>query len=347
MDHLMLIPCALAVTLAAVSCGRQDSPAAPVSARKAAVSFIVGESGTVKGTVAGEGNRVESLDLLVFRASDGMLDTHERVSGNASSVQASVSAGRLVNWYLVANAPEGSLSGFRKEAHFLSAPTLLEHSSENTLVLYAAGRAVFTEGNHSVDAFLVRYASKISVRKVTVDWPEAFLTDTPCVLKTVAVLNAAGSTPYSGIPEALPPGEGGVWFNRSTVDASLPAGVKEFLVWDTGKAIPSATPVSCGIELYAMPNPCTEDLWASDVPWSVRRTRIALELTAGGCSNWYSIDLPSMEGNTHYCLQEVVIKGPGMGNPDEELVRTPIEFQVSVLPWSDNAVSPEFPVNND
>lgn len=329
-----------------VGCSKQRLATSPKTDRKVSVVFNIDGEAAVKGAVAGEGDRVESLDLMVYRVSDGMLEAYKRVDGGLQSLRASITADKPMRWYIVANAPASALDAFWEESSFLSAVTRLEDTGSTTMVMHAEGTDTFRTGENSVDTHLFRYASKVTVKDVTVDWLGDFSTVPSCRLQTVALVNAVGTTPYSGTPTALAPSAGGVWYNRSTVDATLTSPLDGLLVWKTGKDISSTSPVSCDIELYTMPNPSTADLWATDMPWSVRRTRVAVEIIIDGVPNWYAIDLPAMEGNTHYMVKNLVIKGPGMSSPDEKLVRTPVSFTLSVKPWGDEPHTPDFGVDD-
>lgn len=328
------------------SCGKQpEDPSAEGDQMRVPVRFdVVNRGAETRGAVSGEGDAVASLDLLVFRASDGMLDTYKRLTSGALSVEAEVTSGRSMHWWVVANAPSGVLAAFQEESVFLSALTRLEDTGSAAMVMHAEGTKTFTASANSVSSQLVRYASKVSLRDVTVEWLDAFAYAPTCRLQTVALVNAVGTTPYSGTPTA--PAASGAWFNRSSVETTLTAVQKVFLVWDTGLNIPSSATVTPAIELYAMPNPSTTVLWATDTPWSPRRTRMAVELVIDGVSNWYSVDMPAMEGNKHYQVSNLIIRGPGMPAPDMALERSSVSFTVNVVGWDDNSLAPVFGVDD-
>lgn len=309
-----------------VSCTEGDPEAFPAGERpggRVTVDFGL-ETPSVKGYFSGEEDAVHSLDLLVFRSSDGGLDA--RAHNEASnSITADVTEGEKMDWFIVANAPDGVLTYFRNEQEFLSSFCTLGQG----MTMFSSGSRTFSEESHSVSALLNRYACKVSMESIRVDWPGAL----PCLLEKVALLNAVGSCPWSGVPDS-----GGIWYNCSAVDTD--GYIRQMLVWEDGADIDTDEDAPVGAELYAMPNPSTGKDYG--LPWTPRCTRLAIELKSGGVSNWYSVDLPAMNCNCHYLVRNVVIKGPGTPEPDQELVRNGIACEISVLPWGTEETDVEF-----
>lgn len=283
------------------------------------------ETPGVKGYYSGEEDAVNSLDLLVFSRSDGKIDSRAR-AGHSTTVTAEVTEGKMMDWFIVANAPENALSSFTTEQEFLESRNLLGFG----MTMFASGSGTFSEYSHNVSAQLERYASKVSLERIAVDWPGSL----PCRLQTVALINAVGSCPWSGTPEA-----GTLWYNCSAVDAA--GHIRQMLVWEQGAVVDTEDAVDIGAELYTMPNPSTGTAYG--LPWSPRCTRLVLELvTSDGITNWYSVDLPPMECNCHYLVRSAVIKGPGAPGPDMETVRSGITCEISILPWGTEETDVEF-----
>ena len=275
-------------------------------------------------------DRVETLDLLVFRADDGMLDAHARTSASLR-VGSAVTAEIPLRWYVIANAPAAALDGYASEAEFLAGETFLGESA--SLTMHAAGNGVFHAGeNRSIQGIrLHRYACKVSIVELNVRWLGAFAQSPPCTLDRVALVNVRGSCPWSGTPTAE---AGDLWYNPSRIDAQA-SSVQELLVWDGPLPIPGPDPFPLDIPLYALPNPSSGDGRGGGA-WSPRKTRLCLRLTIDGIPNWYSADLPPMAGNRHYIVSSMIIDGPGSENPDDALVRTQISFLLQVQDWEDS-----------
>ena len=320
---MMLLAAALG--LAAACCkGPEKAP------DRVCVSFETLPPATTKGLSPEAEDRVETLDLLVFRADNGLLDAHARTAASYR-VSAAVSAGIPLHWHVIANAPGTALESYSDEGAFLSGETFLGESP--SLTMHAGGDGIFTAGEDRFipDIRLRRYACKISVRDICVNWLAAFAQSPSCTLDRAVLVNVRGSCPWSGIPTDRGTD---LWYNPSRVDPQE-ASVQELLSWEGLTAIPGPDPLRLDIPLYALPNPSSGD-GRGGGPWTPRRTRLCLRLTIDGIPNWYSADLPPMDGNWHYVISQLVIDGPGAENPDEAIVRTQISYRLQVQDWEDS-----------
>ena len=332
----------------AVGCVKQ--PGGPVADdSRVAVSFVTLPVGTKAGAVTDGGeSAVNSLDLLAFRRSTGVLDCYAHASGSGTTtVSARVTAGEALEWYLVANAPaSAALSAVSSRPAFLQAKTPLLHTTSSTMVMHASGTATFARNGGGapveVDGIeLVRYACKVSVGRISVPWLNAFDNPPSCFLDRAVLVNARGDCRWSGVPSA---GAGELWYNRS--EDAVPTGfLGRLLSWEGAETL-SATPKACPVVLYAMPNASDGDATAEMAPWTPRRTRLCLRLVIDGVPQWYPMDLPAMEGNTHYVVSELAVKGPGTLRPDMRMERTNIEFKINIVPWGENTIDGvEFPMD--
>ena len=260
---------------------------------------------------------INALDLYVFRAADGQLEA--RVSGDGNSpLEATVSRGREMRWYMIANAPEGRLPSCTREDAFLASTVLLEDG----FVMHGSGNVTFQENGTTVNAVLKRYICKVGIGSLTVDWADAL----PCSVETIALMNVQGSAPLSGTPADLP-----LRYNCGSIDDDLGDPLGQMLSASPGVTVESASPVNLGITLWCMPNPSEGNSYG--LPWTSRRTRVAVCLKVWGLENWYPIDLPAMKGNRYYLVDDIVIRGPGAAAPDMLPERIPATFTVKVLGW--------------
>lgn len=247
---------------------------------------------------------VQSLDLLVFR--NGQLDAYARVLGS-DVIEAEVSAGAELDWYVIANAPEG-LGEFRSESAFLETPFTF---TECPIPMHASGKDVFLDGeNHLSGIILQRYACMVTLEEVEVSWLSAFSHAPPCRLEGIGLLDARLRMLWSGA--ALPAADGD-WENR---------------IEPYSQELTDAEPVELGARFYSLPNPSAN-----------RPTRLALKLGIDGVTQWYVTPLPPMEANTHYCFSRIIVTGPGSPGPEFPLERHDLLSSVYVQPW-DNAQEP-------
>ena len=269
---------------------------------------------------------IRRLDLLVFRASDGLLEA--RASGDGSSpLEATVSRDREIDWYIIANAPQQRLSKCSNEEVFLDNTIMMEDG----FVMHCQGKTTLREDGTTITARLSRYICKVGVGSVTIDWADAL----PCRLDTIALMNVQGSSPVSGIPADLP-----VRYNCGTIDKGLGNRLAEMLTASPGVTIESVSPVNMDVSLWCMPNPSEGNSYG--MPWQNRRTRIAVCINVRGQDNWYPIDLPPMEGNKYFYVDNIVIKGPGAIAPDIRPERVPASFTVRILDWEEEITPAQF-----
>lgn len=305
MRRLIII---LALAFTAISCHRNEP--LHVCAHFTVTTASAGTKG-----FQDDDSKIDKLDLLVFRDSDGRLEA--RASGDGSSpLEVTVSRGRKMNWYIVANAPDGRIPFCTRESEFLETAILLEDG----FVMHSQGKTTFMESGSVITAAMSRYVCKVGIGRISIQWGDAL----PCRLETVALMNVQGSSPVSGIPADLP-----LRYNCGAIDTSLDG----LLSASPGIEIESSSPVNLGLSFWCMPNPSEGNSYS--LPWQPRRTRIALCIHAYGQDNWYPIDLPAMEGNRFYCVDDIVIKGPGASAPDTLPVRVTSTFTVRVLDWAE------------
>lgn len=317
------------------SCERE--PAAFAGDGRSTVSFVLGSTRTRAAVTPHEG-AVTSLDVLVFRSVEGTLDNAARVASvngeEVRSISVELTDGASLDWYVVANAPEGALS-FTSKAAFLEALTLLTQSTDRSLVMHGSGRLPSGPTEEPVRVALDRYSCKVTVSSVIVDWPEAFTMASSVALGRIVLVNVVGSTPWSGVPAAGEP-----WYNRMDVESGLPAVVEDMTVKDYGgAALSPGVAYDADSPLYCMPNPTANNVNSLNTPqWSPRDTRVAVEILLDGVPNWYPVDLPAMQCNHHYLINSLTVKGPGSAGPDYPVEREDIRFTVTVLPWDETTI---------
>ena len=270
---------------------------------------------------------IGTLDLLVFHP-DGRIGTYSRVHGD--EVRARVSTGSMMEWYLVANAPDGGLDGISSEQSLLSCLSRLSDNDPSEFVMAASGKQVFAAGDH-VDAELVRLPCKITLESFTPRFLEGSYSGCDVRMTGLFLLNVVGSCPYSMVPQA------GDWYNKMGVDVSLPQNVRDCIVKEFDIPL-SASRVDGPWSFYCMPNPVDNGIHSGTSPaWSPRNTRLVLELSIDGVKSWYPIDLPAMKCNHEYIVESLILLGEGSEHPDIPVTRRDIVFDVSVNPWENES----------
>lgn len=256
----------------------------------------------VKGGAWDDDCKVGTLDLLVFRSRDGRLLDRSSCTGNLP-LEACVPAGEPCRWYIVANA-----AGCIGDCTTLEEYMQTEFCLQDGPVMHAEGLETFRESGTTVEACLSRFACKVGLGSISVSWTDAL----PCTLETIALTNVLGTTTPGLSASTAKLNCGEVTEDLSGLIARYP-----------GLEIRDGEPVDLGTSLFCMPS---------------EGTRIALCITAQGHPNWYPIDLPPMEQNHCYLVDNVVINGPGAPGVDQPVERTQAEFSVRVTPWEEKAV---------
>ena len=330
-----------ALVVLAVSCSKGGGTEPVADGVRSTVSFTIGDDASTRASVTPYENAVSSLDVLCFRSGDGLYGNSNRVVAaegqTLSSISTELMEGVSYDWYVIANAPAGSL-GYTNRNAFLHGLTKLTDGTATSLVMMGSGTVLASEGNAPVPVALDRYACKVTVREVCVEWPDAFTAYSSVTLGRIALVNVVGTTPWSGVAEA-----GDLWYNRMGIDYSAPEYVRDLTVRQYGTALTEGVPADAESPLYCMPNPVVSNKNSKNAPeWSPRSTRVAVEILLDGFSSWYPVDLPAMVCNTHYVINRLTVKGPGSQGPDWPVERDDIQFTVTVEPWVDGDVVPVF-----
>ena len=85
------------------------------------------------------------------------------------------------------NAPAGALSYAPKNL-FLTGVTTLTDGTSSSLVMMGSGTVLASVGGAPVPVSLDRYACKVTVQEVCVDWPEAFASGSSVTLGRIALV---------------------------------------------------------------------------------------------------------------------------------------------------------------
>ncbi len=315
-------PFLLALTLTAVvsSCAKFDSSVRIGGEGK--VTFACGES--TRSVSDSDTDGIGTVDLLVFRKDDGFLESYSREEGNR--VTASVTTGLTYVYYVVANAPENILDRCATEDSFRRTAWALENIGTGVAMIGSGERRV--EGDETVAVSLDRIPSKVTLEGITPAFLEHGFKGADVRLERVFLINVNGTCPYYGSASA-----GSVWYNRLGME-SLPAAVSDCLVAESGKTLSGAGKIADVFSFICCPNPVNNGVTSFEVPqWSVRNTRLVIEISIDGVPNYYSVDMPAMSCNTNYIVRDAVLLGPGSADPDIPVARSSLSFSLIVNPW--------------
>ncbi|MBP5567494.1 MAG: hypothetical protein J6X57_08440 [Bacteroidales bacterium] len=253
----------------------------------------------------------ESLDLCAFRE-DGSLYAHARQNGD--TVSASLASGEPLTWWLIANAPEALLEDVVSLEQFRASKVSLEDNSRDSMVMTGYNRGIL-ESDSEKTIQMDRVLSKVCIGKLT----PVFLGDEEFAnvetrLERVFLLNAATTVFLDGTPSDAE------IRNSGRLDTNLSEALSDLLVCTPSLRLDGAGSIQLDKDLYCCPNPAGN-------------TKLVLELTIAGETDYYPITLPRMECNREYRVEEVELLGWGSLSPDVPVDRRALSFSILVNPW--------------
>ena len=249
---------------------------------------------------------VNDLQVFVFRGND--LDAYATVD-NAKELTLSCTAGEREVYALV-NAPD--YSAVPDKAALLAKVSELSANSLTNFEMVGSKSVTLPQAS-TVAIDVKRIASRVVLKKITRSFTSEALQALDFTVDAIYLINVAGNTSYDLTKAPA------TWYNVAKNNNELAS-----LLYDApASAIvngQSYTPVHT---FYGYPN----DL-------SVNTTRLVIETTLGSTKYYYPINLPAMESNKSYEIEEVKITRPGSDNPDEPVSFADASFSVNVIDWT-------------
>ena len=249
---------------------------------------------------------VNKLQVFVFRGDD--LDAYASVD-NAKELTLSCTAGEREVYALV-NAPD--YSAVPGKAALLAKVSELSANSLTNFEMVGSKSVTLPQAS-TVSIDVNRIASRVVLKKITRNFTSAALQSLDFTVDAIYLINVAGNTSYdlTKAPAA--------WYNVAENKNELAS-----LLYDAPASAvangQSYTPVHT---FYGYPN----DL-------SVNTTRLVIETTLGTTKYYYPINLPAMESNKSYEIEEVTITRPGSDDPDVPVSFADASFSINVIDWT-------------
>ena len=304
---------AFAAALAAlVACNKNDvAPMQPQNQPETLkpCELTVGVCGAMtKATAVTTENeaKVNNLQIFVFRGDD--LDAYASVD-NAKEITLSCTAGEREVYALV-NAPD--YSAVPGKAALLAKVSELSANSLTNFEMVGSKSVTLPQAS-TVSIDVNRIASRVVLKKITRNFTSAALQSLDFTIDAIYLINVAGNTNYdlTKAPAA--------WYNVAKNNNELAS-----LLYDApASAVANGQSYIPVHTFYGYPN----DL-------SVNTTRLVIETTLGTTKYYYPINLPAMESNKSYEIEEVTITRPGSDDPDEPVSFADASFSINVIDWT-------------
>lgn len=309
----------LTMIAACVSCCKSDYP---IHKNGGNVTFAC--NGGTKASSSSTIEDVKTLDLLIFRKDDGVLEYYTRVNGDEASVN--VTTGISYLYYVVANAPQNVLNHCATVSDFCQTVWPLSDISGG-IAMTGSGENKFKD-NDTVVVGLNRLPAKVTLEGITpLFLGKSFLGST-VKLERVYIINVNGSCLYCGTACS-----GSTWYNKLQTESLSPE-LTGYLIATPFKTISGPEKITDVFSFLCCPNPINNGVTSLTEPvWSERNTRLVIEISIDGVLNYYPIDMPSMACNTSYIVKDAILLGPGSSSPDIPVSRNSLSFSVTVNPW--------------
>lgn len=312
MKKNLLFIAALAAT-ALVSCQRENAPA---DGKPVEVNVTIQGTAPTRATEVqyADESRVENLQVYVFN--DGNLEDY-RNAGESMTAQLTATSGTRTVWALV-NAP--AISDITTEAELKSRVSLLSDNRKDAFVMTGSTTQELTDGG-TVPVTVKRIVSRVSIGKITTAYQYSLASES-LVINGIYLINVAADNNYAA------DGKPTTWVNQlghkdNTYDALLYDAVN-LKVNNGGSHTKEHV-------FYPYPNP-TETASYEDT-WNPRHTMLVVEVTFQGVKGYYPIELPVLERNKTYVIDELVVKHRPGDKPYKPLETGDATVQITVNDW--------------
>ena len=334
MKRTILILLGAALMASAVSCNKNDSPAAP-AAEKIRIVVDVEGSGNAETRVTGVTSnstsseaKVNSLQIFVFNGEQ--LDGYGSSSGSLTAT-VSCTAGTRDIWAVV-NAP--ALSSVSTKTQLLATVSNLAAEISNFQMIGSKSETLQKDGNVkiTVDRFAARVVLK-GIKNALTNSAQA----AAFKVLSVYLTNVAGDVDF-GHSSSYTVSK---WYNRRGYQSANNLG--SFTYDAVNKTIASGASDTEAHYFYSMPN---GNAAAIGGPWTPRAARLVIKAEIAGIVYDYPITLPALESNKSYEISLVTITR--LGNPDDgnepnnnddideekPVVGFDQGFEITVNPWT-------------
>lgn len=330
MKKIFFFSAALAA-LTMASCNKPSELAKPGEGRPVEVTVSINGANDTKAvnTSYADESKVNSLQVFVFNG-DNLENVPKFESGVLQTIVPATAGERTV-WALV-NAPDmtsiTSLSGLKAAVSNLS-----DNARDNFVMTGSTTQELIDGGTVAID--VRRIVSRVSINKISTDF-KAYRADYELKVKSIYIINVAAGLTYDIV------GEASEYVNKlGHYDDSYDA-----LLYDAVD-VPNVKNGSPYVEehaFYPYPNGNAAGNFADD--WSPRRSMLVIEAElfdgngvpvainqAGQTTGYYPIELPALERNKTYILDEVCISRLPGDLPYKPIETGETSISITVHDW--------------
>lgn len=316
--------------VALASCNKETPEVMTPSAGLVKVQFALPEgSPMTRATSEGSESTVNRLDIAVV--SGGQIAYVGSATQNAVTIEMNPGT---YDVYAFVNAPSGFYGNIAQGVQISSLTSAVSSMSDNSASNFImsgniTGKVI--DGTQGVVTVPVsRHSSKVIVEALNVDFTGTPYAGRTLTIKGIYVSNVFTQATYQPAAIASPAATESLWLNKFGNPES------NALITETGLSIAIADGGrnTTAHYFYPYPNSTNNSVNSLDA-WSVRDTRLVIQARMSGESTdcYYHIDIPDMKCNHKYVITAVNIKNIGGPDPEHNLEKQGVEFNVDVQDW--------------
>ena len=315
MKRKLILFCA-AAALVALGCSK-ELPKSDAAADRVEVGVTIGGSVATKatGSFAYHESTLKDVQVFCFDKATGVREDYKR--GESNTVKLSITTGTK-RIYALANCPD--LGAVTTEASLLSTVTSFSNNSLDGFEMISptgsATEQVIT-GSGNIELSVKRIVAKVLVDKLVAAFEQPSLRPLDFVITKIYMVNVAKNNNYglSVVPNEYYQGGDN---NGSRINGMI---AEEGLSYNLKNG--GSSDVQHGFYVY--PNS------------SSNRTKVVIEGTLKGDSQMYAFELPAIERNKVYDIQEIRITRPSSDNMFADL-----DVTIRVADWDETVTIPTF-----
>ncbi len=263
--------------------------------------------------------KINNVQFVVYN-SDGSMNGYG--SSATSSCQVKITRGSALTVYAAVNIPDLDLSACYNESQIKSQVTGLSDNGKNNFHMLGH-RVVDMSSGNAFSVQVSRFASKVSLGKVTKAFSNSAMNDMPMAIKGIYLINVVGACSFMLEPSASPLYHQGRYVAGEDVQGL-------FSDRTVNKSLDAAGSVTVDEQFYCYPNK------------SSRLTRLVVEVVMNSHTYYYPVDICSagsvLAPNKHYLVKNLKITGLGSDDPDVKPSLDVVDFSVEVLDWDEEVL---------
>lgn len=186
-----------------------------------------------------------------------------------------------------------------------------------------------------------RLVAKVGIKKVSVAFESPYLAAKTTVLQAIYLTNLYRTSRMGAdYTSAELSAASSAWYNvmgwhlGGSTNAATDALVGDLAIQAT--LTPSA-PHTSAHYFYAYPNPTPEGADTHNAVWSIRSSRLVLQVAVGGKTYYYQIQIPAMGRNRKYIAEEIILKKLGSQDPEQDIPgAVDVVFSASGQDWDND-----------